>query len=187
MTAPAVVAGPARAAAAESSPLQVFVACAPWVIALPTASVERLLLAEEAQLQTVAVVSEVSAHLGLLTSGRIAYSAWDLGTLLDLGAQSEAWVLLRIPRPHGPLALALRTGACLSTGPLPSASLAVLPSTLASARPGVLSAAFQVPNVGRSHAGSAPVGLALDLSRLWTEEELVAAEEALRAHGMNAQ
>jgi hypothetical protein len=188
MTAPAAVTASAHAAArAESSPLQVFVACAPWVIALPTASVERLLLAEEAPLQSIVPTSEAPAHLGLLASGRVVYSAWDLGTLLDLSAQSEAWVLLRIPRPGGPLPIALRTGACLSTGPLPASSLAILPSTLASERPGVLSAAFQVPNAGRSHPGAAPVGLALELTRLWSEAELVAAEEALRARDTDAQ
>ena len=150
-------------------------------MALPTANVERLLLPDEGRLHSREAGLGASAAVGVLVSGSTAYSAWDLGLLLDLPAQSEAWVLLRLVRPQGPLPLALRAGPCLSTGPLPDASLVVLPTTIARDRVGVLSAAFPAPATSRARSSAAPVGLALDLARLWTEAELAAAEEALRA------
>jgi hypothetical protein len=161
------------------SSLMVFALVSPWVFALPAASVERLILPEEGRLEEDDAA--VGAGLGLLRVGRVSYAAFDLGLLLGLPAQSEAWILLRLPGPQGPLPLALRTGPCLSAGPLPRATMAGLPEALLRARPRLFAGAFPAPQRARAGRDMGAIGLALDLGHLWTEAELLEAEGRLRA------
>lgn len=177
MSTAAALAGASPDSAA--SRLVVYVLCAPWILALPASPVERLLLPEEGRLEESGI-RERGAALGLFRVGRVRYAAWDLGLLLGLPAQSEAWMLLRLPGPQGPLPLALRTGACLSAGPLPSA-LGLLPPLLFRARPRLFAGAFPAVQRGRAGRAASAIGLALDLDHLWTEAEKAEAETSLRA------
>jgi hypothetical protein len=147
--------------------LHLFVACGPFAVALDADHVERLLLPDEPCLVDSDPVPWPPARLGLLEAGGEPRTAWDLGLLLGLPAQDAAWVLLR---GNGAASgSALRTGPCLSVGPLPASGMVPLPAALCRSRPGVFRAAFAARPHGRRLLG--PVGLVLDLGRLWSDEE----------------
>jgi hypothetical protein len=155
--------------------LHLFVACGPFVVAIDANRVERLLLRDEPCLVDSDPVPRATARLGLLEAGGDPRTAWDLGLLLGLLPQDAAWVLLR---GEGSVArCALRTGACLSVAPLPATGIVPLPASLCRSRPGVFRSAFAAPQYGRHVLG--PVGLVLDLERLWSEEETAYANALL--------
>lgn len=157
--------------------LHLFVACGPWVLALRADAVERLVLPEEARLLDLAPSDGPPASLGRLEAGGLAYAAFDLGLLLGLAAQSEAWVLLSLCRPAGPLPLALRTGACLSVASLPEPRSA-LPEAVMRTRAGLFTSAFRPTRLRHGRGESAAAGLVLDLTRLLSDEEAAFADSA---------
>jgi hypothetical protein len=152
--------------------LLLFTLCPPWLLALPAASVVRLLSPEEATLAEGGLLQRPSAALGTLHSREGAYPALDLGRLLGLGDQRAAWVVLALSS-ETTVAAALRTGACPSVASLPGGSTTPLPAGLCPSRPGALRAAFPAGAGPRLPAGAtvAPVGLVLDLDSLLRADE----------------
>jgi hypothetical protein len=163
--------------------LHVFVACASWAFAVPTSAVDRLIAASDTALRPCDRPGS-PAHLGTLPEPP-GYSAWDLGALLGLRPESESWILCRVPGASGELRIALRSGVCLSVGSLPQDSLSLLPETMSFVRSGFARAAFATP---RRRGGQAlsPLGLVLDLSRLFLEEERGVARRDLESAGSTA-
>jgi hypothetical protein len=185
MSALAPVARAAASAEASASGLRVFVHCPPWVLAISAERVERLLLRDEVYLDRREDVN-ASAALGLVRVGPAVYPAWDLGLLLGLEPQRDAWVLLRVPFSPAPLALALRTGPCLSAAVLPASALRALPEALCRDRPGLVTGAFAtrlLRLVGRSVG---PIGLALDVAKLLSEEHAIVSAALLSDAGVGA-
>jgi hypothetical protein len=157
----------------EEKALHVFLACGAWTLAFPAEGVTRLLGLEDApplQPSPAAAPEETAAHLGLLVVEGRVHSAWDLGGLLGLQAPAEAWLLLRqVVGGQAHAALALRTGACLSVGPLPPRTER-LPATL-SREPGLFGQAFVAEGIGRGRTGLFPVGLRIEPVRLFGPAE----------------
>jgi hypothetical protein len=164
---------------ASATGLRVFVACDPWLFALQAELVERLLLPDQALLDEEHFLDK-NPSLGMLRVGGSAYPAWDLGLLLGLSRQSDAWVLLRLPSTPEPLPLALRTGPCLSAALLPETALRPLPAALSRERPGLVTGAFSTARLRLVGRRVGPVGLGLDVTRLWSDRER-ARSAALRA------
>jgi hypothetical protein len=158
---------------ASAPVLRVFVHCAPWVLALPAERVERLLLADEVYLDRGDCV-DAAAALGIVRIGRAAYPAWDLGLLLGMPPQREAWMLLAVPFSSGTVPLALRTGACLSAAALPASALKALPPALYRDRPGLVTSAFATALLRLGGRSVGPIGLVLEPGRLLTEEQKIA-------------
>jgi hypothetical protein len=169
--------GPAAAEAAAPA-LRVFVQCQPWVLALAAERVERLLLPEEVYLDRGDGV-DAAAALGVVRVGSAAYPAWDLGLLLGLGPQREAWTLLTVPAPSGLLPLALRTGACLSALALAADALHFLPPALSRERPGLVTGAFATTPLRLAGRRVGPIGLALDVAKLLSDEQKAASAALL--------
>jgi hypothetical protein len=150
-------------------------------VAIAADSVERLLLPHEGELFAVDAQPRDSAELGVLAVGGRHYSAWDLGTLLGLAAQHEAFVLLRSPEGQDHPPMALRTGPCLSVARLAPGSLAPLSKAVFRARKGALTHAFTAERAQGGRDDLAAIGLALDVAGLWSEPELEGARATLRA------
>jgi hypothetical protein len=151
-------------------------ACGGWLLALRARHVDRLILPEEGRLLDDDPHPAPRACLGVLLTRATLHSAWDLGLLLGLPPQPHAYVLLRL----GGASLALRTGPCIGIAPLPPSGVCTLPACLARDRRGAVVAAFPA-SAGRFQEALAPVGLALDLERLLSEEERAHAEAACLA------
>jgi len=166
---------------AAETPLRLFAICTPWVVAITADRVERLLLPHEGELLAVQAQAGDPAGLGILSVGGRHYSAWDLGTLLGLGPQQEAFVLLRSPAGHSLPPMALRTGPCLAVERLAPASMAPLSRAVFCARKGALTDAFSAERARGGRDDLASIGLALDVACLWSETELESARAALGA------
>jgi hypothetical protein len=147
--------------------------CAGWLVAVRARHVDRLLLPEEGRLLDDDPRRVPPACLGVLGTAGGLHSAWDLGLLLGFPPQDEAWVLVTL----GAASVALRTGACVGIAPLPATDVSVLPATLFRVRPGAIVAAFPAA-AGRRQRQHAPVGLALDLEALLSDDERAHAEAA---------
>jgi len=160
--------------------LVVVVGCHGLVCTLPVRHVDRLTLREEVEAVRPGPGkrSREAAAQQLVASAGQVYAAWNLGTLLGLPPLSVAWVLLRVPSPAGPVAIALRTGPCLMVQLAPPA--VPLPPGVARARPGAISSAFATASLPGNRLES-PLGLCLDLQRLWSEAELEASRAAVAA------
>jgi len=159
--------------------LCVVLACHDLVCALPARWVDRLVLPAE----VASVATSADAAVALVLAGERQLAAWNLGTLLGLPPLGTAWVLLRIPFRGSELPIALHTGACLVVQPLPPAL--ALPPGAFRARPHAISGAFASTRV-RGRAPASPVGLWIDPSRLFTDDELAAAASALGASASGA-
>jgi hypothetical protein len=173
------------ASADSASALRVFVHCVPWVLALPAERVERLLLRDEVYLDRSEGVNAAAA-LGVVRIGPSVYPAWDLGLLLGLPPQRDAWVLLHVPFSPAPLPLALRTGPCLSAAVLPTTALYTLPPALYRERPGLVTGAFATTLLRLAGRSVGPVGLALDVEKLLSEEHTIASAALLPDAGAGA-
>lgn len=155
------------------SELCIVVACHTFVVAIPARFVSRLVLNED--------VTPAPAGPGLVQSGGERFVASNLGSLLELPALTEAWVLLHLPHAGTRVPLALRTGACLVVREV--SVEAPLPPGLFNARGDAILGAF-VADAARGLNGGALFGLVLNLAKLWTRAELdAAAETAARARG----
>jgi hypothetical protein len=150
--------------------LCVVTACHGLVCALPAKWVERLVLPAE----VAAVAATTAAPLVLV--GERQYAAWNLGTLLELPPLADAWALLRVPHGGHDLPIALSMGTCLVVQRLPKAT--PLPAGAFRARAGALSGAFATVGV-RGRATTAALGVWLDPSRLFSDDELAACARAL--------
>ncbi len=153
---------------APNAGLHLFARCGAWVLALSADPLERVLTAGDERF--IAPADDAPKGVGLgraLVVDGTCYGAWDLGLLLGLGEQAGAWALLRLATPSGALPIALRLGACLDVGPLPP--LTPLPRGLFAARAAALDGAFRS---ARPPAGVEPLGLHLQVGRLWSEAEL---------------
>jgi hypothetical protein len=145
--------------------------CQSQLLALSTRWVERLLMGEEVREEP----RPAGQALARAWIGGQAWAAWDLGLLLDVGAQDAAHVLLRLPWRDGAVRLTLRTGPCLAVQRLPPTW--PLRSELFAGRRGALSAAFEAgAKGGRS---GALLGYLLDPAALWTPAELDASAALL--------
>lgn len=151
-------------------------ACAAWLVAVGSRHVERLILPDEGRLAPDPFPGPAGS-LGLLTTRERVYSAWDLGVLLGLVPQDQAYVLVRLQG----IPLALRTGACIGVSPLPRH--ARLPRQVWSARQQAFSGVFAI-DANRLSNSLAHVGLALELERLFTPEELLHADAVCVAASM---
>lgn len=167
------------AATERGRALHLFVQCGSWVVSFTAGDVERLLLPGEAVVEVDSGGPE--GCLGRLTADGRRYSAWDLGILLGLEPQGEAFVLLAGRGAHVP-ALALRTGACLSVGPLPSGRAAPVPPRAFRSRRGAVAAAF-LPAKALQRRSAASVGLALRPSLLLSVGEAAHARSSLAGEG----
>ena len=173
------VSAPLVATPAAPAPLQLFALCTPFVVAVAADAVDRLLLPHEVRLVPAPGLAP-PASLGTLAVAGIRYSAWDLGALLGLPSQDGAFVLVR-PRAEGHPPMALRTGPCLSVAPLQPDGLAPLSPGLFRARRGAFTSAFGAVGLRAGREDVAPIGLALDITRLWSPDELEHAHAALLA------
>jgi hypothetical protein len=165
--------------------LVVVVGCHGLVCTLPVRHVDRLALREEVEpLRPAPGKRRESAAQQLVVAAGQVYAAWNLGTMLELPPLSVAWVLLRVPSPAGPVAIALRTGPCLMVQLAPPA--VPLPPRVVRARPGAVSGAFATATLpGKRLDGL--VGLTLDPERLWSEAELQASRAAIAAAASPAE
>jgi hypothetical protein len=144
-------------------------------LAVPARAVERLVAAAEATLHAnTSLRARHPALLGLLESGDDRYVAWDLGLLLRLPSDDQAWVTLRLERPEGLLPLAFRCGRCSAV--VPVASGALLPRALFHRRGAAFPGAFALPE---AHAQLSPVGLLLEPGALLEPPELLLAQTLL--------
>jgi len=164
--------------AAEADELWVEAGCAGWLVAMSARHVERLILPEDALLAPE-LFPGPPGSLGMLSVRDRTYSAWDLGVLLGLVSQEQAYVLVQLAG----IPIALRTGPCIGITRLPAASLHRLPSRLATARRGAFLGVFPA-QAGRQRGNFAPIGIALDLERLLTSEERLHADAACLAASM---
>lgn len=160
--------------------LVVVVGCHGLVCTVPVRLIDRLALREEVEpvRPGPGKRSREAAAQQLVTAAGEIYAAWNLGTMLGLPPLSAAWVLLRIPSPAGPVAIALRTGPCLMVQLAPPA--VPLPPRVVRARAGAISSAFATASLPGKRLES-PLGLCLDLQRLWSEAELEASHAAVAA------
>jgi hypothetical protein len=160
--------------------LCLYLDCAPYLLAVETRWVERLLLAEEV-LVTEPDGSEIAADRPLrgdaiVRAGGAAFAAWDLDALLEVKAGRRAWVLMQLPAAPRAAAVALRTGPCLFVREL-KASVA-LPPGLFRSRTHAITHAFAAADV-KAGAAAAPVGIQLDPTRLFSNDELDRAQSTL--------
>jgi hypothetical protein len=155
--------------------LRLFVRCHEHVLALETALIERLLLADDVPPPDPPAIlgpypSAPRACLGVLNVAEVAWVAWDLAGMLGLAPVHAAYLLLRLPEEPS-LHLALRTGRCLHVGEMTAAAPPLaLPPGLWQSRAGSLRAAF---------AMGGGVGLDLDGTSLFTQHERAFARELL--------
>lgn len=153
--------------AAPVSELCIVVGCHTFACAIPTRYVLRLVLNED--------VNVVPGSGGrIVTSGGEHYAASNLGELLELAPLADAWVLLHMPTPRGPVPIALRTGPCLVVREV--GVEAPLPNGLFKRRGDAVFGAF-VAGAVRGFAENTLYGLVLNLGKLWSDAEL----EALRS------
>lgn len=149
--------------------LHVFVRSGPWLLALATDRLERVLALGDESWPLGG--PGVEGNLGPVRLEGELRSAWDLGALLGLSVEPRAWALLRLPWDPQPLPLALRLGACVGVGRLPAPELP-LPAGAFRARSAALRGVYPAP-------AEDLVGLVVDPVRLWTGVELGDAEDAL--------
>ncbi len=145
---------------------------APWLLALPIAEVERVLLAEA----LTAPPATAQAHPALLGTVLHAGSprvAVDLGALLGLPSGAESWILLTCRR----LPLALRAGRCLQVATLAGA---VRPLPVGFAGGHLALGGFPAGPLAERH-GLAALGLALAAERLLPPAAVGAARTLLLA------
>jgi len=174
-----VAAATPRTEAPASTGLRVFLACGEWVLAFPADAVARLLSVDEAPALLPPSGSPSPGrepHLGRLVVEGKVHSAWDLGSLLGLRGPAEAWLLLRSRVGGRDVDLALRTGPCLSVGPLPPRSER-LPLSLSRERTGLFGQAFVAEGIARGRAGLSFVGLVVEPHRLFGEDSVAAIDQ----------
>lgn len=162
---------------ADKAELCVFLQCGDFLGALPTRWVERLVL----PLQTKDIVEPSPPDAeelapGVLDVGGTRYASWHMSSVLELGIEHVAWVLLRVPHLGSEIPMALGTGECLFVAPL--GATIPLPPGVFRIRPQALSHAFPTGQLGDRSGGTA-VGLVLDPARLWTTSELSASAAIL--------
>lgn len=169
--------------------LRLFVQCHSSLLALETAVIERVVLAEEVRilggtgLRAPALREAGPADLPPIQVGAATYAAWDLGRMLGLPEVTAAFVLLRQPGARGSLSLALRTGPCVRVSVLPSDVATPLPDTLFRARAGALRGVFPIESRGGDDQRGSSVGYDLALERLWSREEMAFSEATLASLG----
>ena len=141
-----------------SPPAQaLLVVAAPWLLALPIAEVERVLLAEALTAPPVAAQAH-PALLGTVLHAGGPRIAVDLGALLGLPSGTESWILVTCQR----LPLALRAGRCLQVAPLAGP---VRPLPVGFAGGHLALGGFPAGPLAERH-GLAALGLALAAERL---------------------
>lgn len=141
--------------------LCVIVTCHQVVCAIPTECIVRLALPEDA----------VEIAPGILDAFGERYTVWDLGERLGFAKTRDAWCLLRIPAPSGPVSIALATGPCRVVAPLPRTF--ELPAALFSTVRGAAIAGIFADRAG--------YGVVLDPIALWTPAELGSSAALLRS------
>jgi hypothetical protein len=153
------------------------------VLALPADQVERALLTDEVAAPrwppALGPALAPRGCVGLVGVRGVDYGAWDLGTLLGTPEAERAWILLRLARPEGVAAVALRTDECLHVGALASERRLPLPPGILHGR-APFRTAFPLPESAGARGDGSLVGLELDLARLWTDYELEFTGELLR-------
>lgn len=153
---------------ARPADLSVLVSCHGFALAIPIKRVVRLLtyddLAESPELPRRAP----NEPRGVVKASGQLYAHWDLETLMDLPPLRASWMLLRIPHAGTEVPVALSTGPCRIVHAL--GALTPLPPGAFQARRSAIWAAFAAPPTpdGRT----SPVGLCIDLLRLWSSAEL---------------
>ncbi|MFO0744404.1 MAG: hypothetical protein U1F43_01875 [Myxococcota bacterium] len=159
---------PAQAQAAE---LHLVLEAHGHLLALSTAVIERMRLAEEVKPRAVigGLVVESDGH---------AWPTWNLGTLLGLAPLSSAWILMHVPHATGSVRVALQTGPCLVVRPI--ARLGALPIGIFRERQGALAAVFDAAQVDQKRGAVA--GLVIDAARLFTAAEVESSRGRILAH-----
>ena len=156
-----------------SAPVQaLLVVAAPWLLALPIAEVERVLLGDALSAPPPAAQAH-PALLGAVQHGGGRRIAVDLGALLGLPGAAESWILLTCQR----VPLALRAGRCLQVAQLGGP---VRPLPVGCAGGHLALGGFPAGPLAERH-GLAALGLALAADRLLPAPALSAAHALLQA------
>jgi hypothetical protein len=155
----------------QAAALVVVVACHGVVCTLPVGCVDRLVRRDEVEAfrPTAGKGPAGGSRQQLVTASGDIYAAWNLGTMLELPPLSAAWVLMQVPSPEGPVAMALRTGACLMVQSAPPS--VPVPPGIFRARSAAMTGAFPTTSL-RGKQLEALVGICLDPLQLWSAAEL---------------
>jgi hypothetical protein len=150
--------------------------CGAWAVGIPVAQLARVAPAEAptGAPGEPGVLPAESGWLGVLRFGGLVLAAWDLGRRWHRAPARGGWILAR----RQGLGVALRVDRCLQ---LAQAATAPLPPALAT--PGAGTCGFATAPLSGLTSGwdadLAPIGLRLDLGRLWSPPELAAARAAV--------
>jgi hypothetical protein len=150
--------------------LALFVRAGTWVFAIDAARIERILLTDEID----GAVRGPGGVTQRIQIGTRWYPARSLAELFATKATDSALVLVRI---DDELVVALDVGACLKVAPLPR--LTTVPAGVVRIRGAGLRGAFATDAM-LGDLGGPPVGLAIDLARILTADELSAMRRELR-------
>lgn len=153
------------------------VECNGWVFAFASLQLVRVVLDSEVRVVAAPGANPTRRLPPLALIAGQQWSAWDLGLLFGLPRVKQAWSLFEVAHGTGRLKMALRTGRCLAVAALPNRS--PLPPGMFRRRREAVSSAFIMDESMRAASGLMPVGLAIDVQRLWTASELALAEETL--------
>lgn len=125
------------------STLSVLVECDALLCAIPTAQVSRLLLEDDVKVTSSPDDPERPLRLSI---GNEQWLGFDLGSLLEVGSTSGAWVLLSLSLGGRPLPVALRTGRCVAVREVRAGI--DLPARAFRARPRALRSVFPLEGLG---------------------------------------
>lgn len=156
-----------------------FFRCHEWPLALDVKWVERIVAPESVRLTPVNVPEECRGCMGMAAYGDKTYSAWDLGLMLGLKPANQAWILLNLPYGKQTVALALRTGVCISVGAMAGLVTLPLPGGAMKYRKTAFSSIFQAGAMASSKQIHA-AGMKLELENLWSSEEIAFADRCMR-------
>jgi hypothetical protein len=149
--------------------------CGPWAIGVPVAQLARVAPAEAPAAPPVGTPG-AGGWLGVVRISGLVLAAWDLGRRWNLAPALGGWILAR----RQGLGVALRVDRCLQLSHVPTAPLPAGLGALTGGASGFATA--NLPGMAADwDAHLAPVGLRLDLPRLWTAHELAAARAAVGA------
>ena len=164
----------AATAAVQVEPL-LLATCGPWAIGIPVAQLARVAPAEAPE-GPITGTPGPGGWLGVVRISGLVLAAWDLWRRWNLAPSLGGWILAR----RQGLGVALRVDRCLQ---LAQAATAPLPPALNVV--GMGASGFATEQLtGLTHgwdAQLAPIGLRLDLPRLWTPQELANARVAVGA------
>lgn len=151
----------------DDGALHLFVRCEHWVIALSAELVERVAMPEDVVIGRADESRTDPARLPTIVCAERTWAACDLGLLLGLPAQEDAWVLTHWRDPDSGRPIALRTGSCLRMGRLATRLVTPLPQKLFEGPRTPIVGGFPLAAVGLPSSGHEAIGLSFDRSWDW--------------------